>query len=198
MKQALIIFVRKPEFGKVKTRLAATVGNEKALEIYKTLLQHTHTVAEQVKADKFVFYHQQTEENDIWSKDGFTKKLQSDADLGKKMSDAFSEVFNAGFGQAVIIGSDCLQLQAQVIEDAFAILRYKDLVIGPANDGGYYLLGMKKMHEFIFRNKDWSTDSVLKQTFEDIARHQLSVGLLPQLIDVDTEEDWLLSKPIVS
>lgn len=198
MKQALIIFVRKPELGKVKTRLAATVGNEKALEIYKTLLQHTHTVAEQVEADKFVFYHQQTEENDIWSKDGFTKKLQSNADLGKKMSDAFSEVFNAGFGQAVIIGSDCLQLQAQVIEDAFAILQYKDLVIGPANDGGYYLLGMKKMHEFIFRNKDWSTDSVLKQTFEDIARHQLSVGLLPELIDIDTEEDWLLSKPIVS
>ena len=114
------------------------------------------------------------------------------------MSDAFSEVFNAGFGQAVIIGSDCLQLQAQVFEDAFAILQYKDLVIGPANDGGYYLLGMKKMHEFIFRNKDWSTDSVLKQTFEDIARHQLSVGLLPELIDIDTEEDWLLSKPIVS
>lgn len=198
MKQALIIFVRKPELGKVKTRLAATVGNEKALEIYKTLLQHTHTVAEQVEADKFVFYHQQTEENDIWSKDGFTKKLQSNADLGKKMSDAFSEVFNAGFGQAVIIGSDCLQLQAQVIEDAFAILQYKDLVIGPANDGGYYLLGMKKMHEFIFRNKDWSTDSVLKQTFEDVARHQLSVGLLPELIDIDTEEDWLLSKPIVS
>ncbi len=198
MRQALIIFVRKPELGKVKTRLAATVGNAKALEIYKDLLLHTHAVAEQVKVDKFIYYHQHTEANDIWSKEGFTKKLQGNGELGKKMNDAFSELFNAGYEQIVIIGSDCLQLQTQIIEDSFTMLGEKDLVIGPANDGGYYLLGMNKMQHFIFENKEWSTESVFKQTLEDAEQHNLSVGLLAELIDVDTEVDWLLSKPIVS
>lgn len=198
MKQALIIFVRKPELGKVKTRLAATVGDEKALEIYNVLLQHTKSVAGPVQAHKFVYYHEQTETIDIWNSDGFIKKLQTDAALGKKMNDAFSELFNAGYQKVIIIGSDCLQLQTDIINDAFIILQHKDMVIGPANDGGYYLLGMTQMLDIIFENKTWSTPSLLEETLADAVQHDLSVGLLPELIDVDTEEDWLLSQNIRS
>ena len=194
MKKALIIFVRKPELGKVKTRLAAAVGNEKALAIYKELLQHTFTIASQVKADKFVFYHEEIVQHDMWNATGFHKKLQASAGLGHKMKAAFQELFNSGYTDVLIVGSDCLELSSQIIEGAFKMLELNDTVIGPAKDGGYYLLGMCTMHQFIFENKAWSTSSVFDQTMADLQQHQLTVGLLPQLTDVDTAEDWLQSK----
>lgn len=110
------------------------------------------------------------------------------------MKAAFQEVFSAGYKNILIIGSDCLQLNLKIIEDAFIMLKEKDTVVGPAKDGGYYLLGMNSMQNFIFENKEWSTSSVFSDTIYDIEQHQLSVGLLPQLLDVDTEEDWLQSK----
>lgn len=194
MKQALIIFVRKPEMGKVKTRLAADVGDEKALAIYKHLLQHTFNVCNQVNADKFVFYHEAIVEHDIWNAAGFSKKLQAAADLGEKMKIAFQELFSNGYKEVIIIGSDCLQLSSQIIEEAFSLLKIKDTVIGPAKDGGYYLLGMRTMHKFIFDNKKWSTGSVCSKTIAELEQRRLSVGLLPELTDVDTEEDWLQSE----
>ncbi len=194
MKEAIIIFVRNPELGKVKTRLAATVGNDKALAIYKELLQHTFSTVKNVKADKFVFYHEVITDNDIWSEMGFIKKIQQNVELGEKMKAAFQEVFSADYKNVLIIGSDCLQLNSKIIEDAFTMLKEKDTVIGPAKDGGYYLLGMSIMHNFIFENKEWSTSSVFSDTIHDIEQHQLSVGFLPELLDVDSEEDWLQSK----
>ena len=194
MKNALIIFVRKPELGKVKTRLAATVGHEKALDIYKELLLHTFTVAQSVNADKHVFYHGEIQENDCWNAEGFTKHLQVDADLGGKMRHAFETVFALNYERYVIIGSDCLQLTAGIIEDAFASLDQRDTVIGPARDGGYYLLGMRQMYPFLFENIEWSTAHVFAATMACLERHALKPGLLPALIDVDTEADWLASK----
>jgi hypothetical protein len=94
----------------------------------------------------------------------------------------------------LIIGSDCLELSRELIEKGFNMLKLKDIVIGPAKDGGYYLLGMHTMHEFIFENKDWSTASVCSQTLAEVEQHHLSTGLLQELRDVDTEEDWLQSK----
>lgn len=194
MKQALIIFVRNPVLGKVKTRLAATIGDKKALDIYKELLQHTFNICSQVNADKFVFYHEEIMEDDIWNAAGFYKKLQAPADLGGKMKAAFLELFNAGYKKVIIIGSDCMQLTPAIIESGYSMLQEKDTVIGPATDGGYYLLGLCIMHEFIFENKKWSTASVFSQTLAELKQHHLSTGLLPELTDVDTEKDWLKSK----
>lgn len=196
MKQALIIFVRNPELGKVKTRLAADVGDENALNIYKQLLQHTFNVSSQVNAVKFVFYHEKIVQHDMWNAPGFYKKLQSPDNLGNKMKAAFQELFNAGYKTVIIIGSDCLQLTPAIIEGGFSMLQEKDTVIGPAKDGGYYLLGMRMMHEFIFDNKAWSTASVFSETLSELKNHQLSTGLLQELTDVDTKEDWLLTKSI--
>ena len=194
MKEAIIIFVRNPELGKVKTRVAATVGDETALDIYKQLLFHTMQVADKNGADKFVFYHEQIEPDDIWNKKGFHKKLQSGSNLGEKMKNAFSFVFSEGYNKVIIIGSDCLQLTTAILNEAFAGLEQKDTVIGPARDGGYYLLGMKKMLPFLFENKAWSTATVYGNTLQDMQSHHLSTSLLPLLTDVDTEADWVESK----
>ena len=197
MKDAVIIFVRNPELGKVKTRLAATVGDEEALNIYALLLNHTMQEADKVAADKFVFYHQQITADDIWNGNGFYKKLQTGENLGDKMKAAFDEIFKASYTKIMIIGSDCLQLNSTIINAGFELLDKHDTVIGPAKDGGYYLLGMKKNYEFLFDNKTWSTESVFDESMKDMQQHHLSTGLLPLLTDVDTEADWIESKKLL-
>ncbi|MEO7045926.1 MAG: TIGR04282 family arsenosugar biosynthesis glycosyltransferase [Ferruginibacter sp.] len=194
MKTALIIFVRKPELGKVKTRLAATLGDNTAHEIYKELLQHTHNIALKTTADRFVFYYNQIDTDDIWNQNNFIKKLQADADLGTKMNDAFAQIFGEGYERVVIIGSDCFELTAEIISNAFKQLNKNDVVIGPANDGGYYLLGMKKLHPQLFENKQWSTADVYQQTIADFEKQHIKYHALVTLRDVDTEEDWLATK----
>ena len=192
--KALIIFVRKPELGKVKTRLAATLGNEKALAVYVELIQHTRAIAVPANADKFIFYADSIEENDIWDEPGFTKKLQANDDLGGKMKDAFALLFKQGYEHVVIIGSDCFELSTVIIDEAFNMLKQKEVVIGPADDGGYYLLGMKTLLPFIFENKHWSTEHVFQQTISDLQKENTSFAELITLTDVDTEEDWMKTK----
>jgi uncharacterized protein len=189
MKKGLIIFVRHPELGKVKTRLAASIGNEATLIIYKKLLQHTFDISHAVDADKHVFYSETIIENDLWSGERFFKHLQEKVDLGNRMKTAFEKVFKKGYERVCIIGSDCYELSAQIIEDAFQRLDETDLVIGPAKDGGYYLLAMKDDVKDVFQNIEWSTEKVLKQTIEVIQKKGYSYSLLPQLSDVDTIED---------
>lgn len=190
----MIIFVRNPELGKVKTRLAATVGDEKALEIYQSLLTYTQTLTAAVNAEKFVFYFNEIAETDIWSAQGFTKKLQSGGDLGDKMKAAFDMLFQQKNNKVVIIGSDCFELTNAIIDAAFAALNKYDVVIGPATDGGYYLLGMQNYFPFIFDHKKWSTGNVFKETIEDVEKHKISYAILDCLTDVDIEEDWIKTR----
>ena len=197
MKDAVIIFVRNPELGKVKTRLAATVGDEQALDIYCHLLNHTMEQASEVAADKFVYYHQHIKADDIWNGDGFYKKLQVGESLGDKMKAAFDEILKLGYKKVLIIGSDCLQLNSTIINTGFEFLDEHDTVIGPAKDGGYYLLGMKKNYGFLFDNKTWSTEGVFDESIKDMQQHHLSTGLLPLLTDIDTEADWIESKKLL-
>ena len=186
-KKALIIFVRNPELGKCKTRLAKTIGDENALEVYKHLLNHTASISKDIKADRYVFYSDMIIEDDMWDINSFRKKLQKGDDLGERMRDAFSELLQIGYEKVVIIGSDLLDLDAELVNTAFAQLDFNDVVIGPATDGGYYLLGMKKLYHQIFENKKWSTSSILKDTLNDLQNSK--VLLLKELNDIDTFED---------
>ncbi len=186
-KKALIIFTRNPELGKCKTRLAKSIGDENALEIYKYLLNHTASISKGVKADRYVFYSEIIKKEDLWDTDFFRKKLQKGDDLGQRMSNAFAELLEIGYEKVIIIGSDLLDLEAQLVNDAFDQLDFNDVVIGPAKDGGYYLLGMKNLHHRIFENKDWGTDTVLSKTLEDLQNSK--VDLLKELNDIDTFED---------
>lgn len=194
-KQALIIFVRKPEKGKVKTRLAATLGEEAALFIYQKLLQHTVEITEAVAADKLVFYAGEIERDDRWQRKNYLKQQQADGNLGKRMKAAFEAAFALGYKKVCIVGSDCFELTSAIIEQAFQSLKDKDLVIGPAKDGGYYLLGMKRLYSTLFINKNWSTATVFADTMDDAKGRGLSYKKLPQLTDVDEAKDvpkeWL-------
>lgn len=186
-KNALIIFTRNPELGKCKTRLAKTIGDEAALEIYKHLLKHTASVSETVNADKFVFYSENIKKEDIWNDSCFKKKLQNGNNLGERMENAFAELLNLGYQKVVIIGSDLLDLDSALIDDAFNQLNHFEYVIGPAKDGGYYLLGMKTLNSNLFKNKHWGTESVLNDTLTNL--QQSTVHLLKELNDIDTFED---------
>lgn len=186
--EALLIFVRRPQLGKVKTRLAAAIGEEAALAVYKKLLAHTQTITSVLTCDKFVFYAEEIEDDDIWNK-GYCKQMQANAGLGERMKAAFSLVFQKGYERVCIIGSDCFELTARLIRHAFDLLLEKELVIGPAADGGYYLLGMKNSLKDVFDGVAWSTDKVLLQTEEKIKEQNLLYALLPVLTDVDTVDD---------
>ncbi len=189
MKAGLIIFIRNPIAAKVKTRLAKTLGDEKALIIYHQLLAHTHQVTRELSCDKFLYYSDWAEQNDKWENDRFQKKVQRSGDLGERMANAFLELFNEGYEKLLIIGSDCLELNEPVIRDAFDSLDNNEVVIGPSSDGGYYLLGMTAYFPDLFLNKKWGSPSVLKDTLQDLTTANTRVGKLVTLNDVDEEKD---------
>jgi rSAM/selenodomain-associated transferase 1 len=184
-----MIFVKNAQIGKVKTRLAASIGDEAALDIYIKLLKHTAAVAQKTDADKAVFYSSFIEENDEFNPYDFYKYLQSGEDLGKKMANAFIKAFARKYENVIIIGSDCLDLDENILQEAFIKLEHYDVVIGPALDGGYYLLGMKKYHPSFFENKQWSTNNVCIDTILDCKNHHLKYFLLKAISDVDVESD---------
>jgi uncharacterized protein len=189
LKNLLILFYRNPELGKVKTRLAKTLGDEKALAIYLRLAAHTREITQDLPYNKVVYYSHFADTEDAWANFIFQKKVQQGNDLGEKMQNAFAEGFKNGYTSICIIGTDCLELTSKIIKQAFDQLETHDTVIGPAKDGGYYLLGMKKLIPELFQNKNWSTDTVAKDTINDFKRLELSFAQLPALTDVDEEKD---------
>lgn len=184
---ALIIFVKNPELGKVKTRLAKTIGHKAALDIYKKLITYTQKETTGAHADLIIYYSAHMDKGDEWR--NVQRKLQTAGDLGLRMSKAFEVELNQ-YKKVCIIGTDCAELTASHINEAFVMLDGNDFVLGPANDGGYYLLGMKQFEASIFENVVWSTDRVLKQTIDQIGIVKGTFQLLPELIDVDTIDDW--------
>lgn len=185
----LIIFYRNPEIGKVKTRLAATVGDEKALAIYLKLSAHTRDVALQTNCDRVIYYSNHVNTEDNWSNNSFSKQVQVGNDLGNRMCHAFEKAFQDGYAQMCIIGTDCLELTSEILSAAFDKLKTHDAVIGPARDGGYYLLGMNQLYPKLFIDKEWSTDTVAARTIVDFENLKLTYYQLPILTDVDEEKD---------
>lgn len=186
-KNLIITFTRNPELGKVKTRLAKSIGNPSALAIYKKLLEHTESVLKPLTCDKAVYYSVKIRDNDIWDNTIYQKHQQNGNDLGERMANAFKHGFDSNYQKIVIIGSDLYDLKTAQINQAFEALENNDVVLGPAEDGGYYLLGMKQLHAKLFQNKNWGTSSVLKETLDNL--EQESVFLLDTLNDIDVYSD---------
>lgn len=186
-KNLIIIFTRNPELGKVKTRLAKTIGDASALHIYSYLLEHTEKTIRNIDSDKAVYYSEEIYKEDIWDNATYLKYLQKGEDLGERMLHAFQNAFNNNYEKVIIVGSDLFDLKEKHIEEAFQKLNKRDIVIGPAKDGGYYLLGMKTLKEAVFKDKKWSTASVFKDTLKDL--YKLKVHQLEVLNDIDTFED---------
>ncbi|MBK6391116.1 MAG: TIGR04282 family arsenosugar biosynthesis glycosyltransferase [Saprospiraceae bacterium] len=193
MEQALIIFIKNPVLGKVKTRLAASIGDVAALEIYKNLLDHTRIVTLGVDdTTRLLFYSDKVERHDLWPEKKFSKNLQTGADLGERMLNAFR--LTPEYEKILIIGSDCPGITNDIIEQAYTALDFHDVVIGPSHDGGYYLLGMNTLIPELFQHIPWSTDQVLLETIKVLQHKRLLYKLLPTLRDVDTIEDWEAEK----
>lgn len=189
MQDALIIMIKNPVKGKVKTRLAATIGDDAALSVYQKLLQHTRTITDGVQADVFVFYSDVIDRNDLFTAGKYKKYAQCSGDLGVRMDYAFSIPFKNEYKRVVMIGADCYALTKEHINRAFTALDNNDFVIGPADDGGYYLIGMKKWNRWILENKNWSTHTLLEETKSDILNRNGTMQILDTLSDIDTIED---------
>ena len=185
----LIVFVKNPVLGKVKSRLAKSIGREKALFVYKRLLWKTREIVLNVKCDKLICYSDFIEEKDIWDNEIFWKGVQRGADLGERMFNSIQMAADNRYEKICLIGSDNLELSSKILVDAFESLEKFDFVIGPAKDGGYYLIGMKQPNKNIFKDKAWGTNLVLEQTIRNIDDLGLKVNLLPELNDIDEIDD---------
>jgi len=190
---ALLIFMRTPQPGKVKTRLARSLGNEKAAEFYRLCTDATLKEIGQLsqEVDKYVSF---TEPSDKYEMKrltglGFKVAVQEGESLGQRLCNAFSRVLENGAQRVVIVASDVPDLSARIMTDAISSLDNSDVVIGPCYDGGYYLIGMKELHEELFHGISWGTERVYQQTLDAAKKNGLTVNQLPILMDIDTEAD---------
>jgi len=190
-KNLIIVFVKNAVLGKVKTRLAKTIGNKKALAVYEQLLGVTEKAVNQVGVYKYIYFSEEIEQEN-WR--GTDKFVQKGGDLGEKMENAFNNGFENGFEKIILIGSDLPDLSADIIWQGFRELDSNEFVLGPAEDGGYYLIGMNKPKYCVFKNKNWSTESLLKQTLSELTDKRIKYSLLETLNDIDTFEDLKTSK----
>ena len=184
----LIIFVKNPIPGQVKTRIARTVGDAKAVDVYTHLLRYTQQLIESFLGQRVVYYGDFINPDDGWN--AYDKQLQTSGDLGERMANAFQEQFAAGADKVVIIGSDCLAITPDHLTRAFRALDTADIVIGPATDGGYYLLGMKQVHPFLFQGMPWSQPELRQLTELAILQHGFTFAPLETLTDIDEWSDY--------
>jgi len=187
---AIIVFLRVPEIGKVKTRLAATVGDVEGLKIYRHLLKITLDNTLKTGLPNYLYFYPYIDQHLSHSHPLIRARTQEGDDLGEKMFNAFNEVLGT-YDRVIIVGTDCPYLSIEVIQDAMAALEEHDIVLGPATDGGYYLIGLKRNEKQLFENIVWSTDQVLKDTIAVIDRLDKTYYLLPELGDIDIEADWI-------
>ncbi|MEI6653120.1 MAG: TIGR04282 family arsenosugar biosynthesis glycosyltransferase [Chlorobiaceae bacterium] len=185
----LIILSKNPEAGMVKTRLAHTIGDKKALEIYETLRQHTARVADKVHAERQVFFSRFIPSFDLFLTSNFSVRLQEGDDLGERMLHAIKSGFESGFHHVMLIGTDCYELNPAILEEAFSVLERADAVIGPATDGGFYLIGMNRVMPELFLDRKWSTPDVLGKTIAILKQLDTPYELLVELPDIDTFDD---------
>jgi len=191
--KGLIIFAREPLSGRVKTRLAATIGNLAATELYKSMLREVlKRCGELADVYTVVFWDCEAASLPFLAERyGCRSRCQSPGDLGERMQAAFDEMFADGCKVCCIIGSDAPDLPVSYIQEAFDLLTVQqtDAVFGPSHDGGYYLLGLSRLLPELFRDIDWSTPLVLQQSLAAAERAGIKRALLPEWYDIDTEDD---------
>jgi len=191
--KAILVFQKNLIAGRTKTRLAATIGNEKALLVYKQLILITTNVLINLPFDKLIYYSEfiplDIEDKEIETTAKTLVLVQYGNDLGARMLNSFSDQFKMGYSRLIIIGTDCPDLNSELLLNAFNALESHDIVIGPAADGGYYLLGMSKLYPELFEGVEWSTSEVYGQTLYIISKLGLSFSLMPVLRDLDNEDD---------
>lgn len=194
MKEALIIFTRVPIKGKTKTRLEGFLSQEECKDIHISFLKDIKREFEDFNKDIFIFYTPEGNEGiltDIF-KDIGEYHVQEGENLGEKMLNSIKYVLENGYDSCVLIGTDVPEVKKEYIEDAFNLLRKKDVVLGPTEDMGYYLIGMKKPHEEIFTNQKYGSGDVLSNTLKKVKRCNLTYSLVKTCLDIDDKSDFLV------
>jgi rSAM/selenodomain-associated transferase 1 len=191
-REQLIIFVKAPRRGTVKTRLARAIGQDRALAAYREMTARLLGGLANLPYVELRFTPDDAEsEMQPWARTGWRCMRQGNGQLGRRLALAFDEAFSRGARRVVIIGSDCPDVAPSDIQLAWTALKTRDLVIGPALDGGYWLIGLGRQCETLFRGIAWSTGGVLRQTMDRARLAGLKTKLLRRLGDIDTEKDWL-------
>ncbi|MCA6078048.1 TIGR04282 family arsenosugar biosynthesis glycosyltransferase [Fulvivirga sedimenti] len=187
--QVLIVFLKNPELGKVKTRIAKAFGDEVALAIYLRLLSKLRETLSGIDYDVHLYYSSFVDSEDEWNIQNISRFAQMGDDLGSRMQHAFENSFKAGYKKAVLVGSDIPDLSTEILNEAFLKLKDHDVVIGPAKDGGYYLIGMTRFHPQVLNLDHWSHSRVFHVTMDKIQGLGLSVSQTRLLKDLDEAED---------
>jgi rSAM/selenodomain-associated transferase 1 len=188
---ALVIFVKNARRGHVKTRLASSLGDDKALAIYLALCERVRNVCLGFPGKCYVYYSEYLpSEPDLWEDDFFIKRKQHPViDLGLRMKAAFNELLPI-HSSVILIGTDIPHLSIDILKESILLLKNTDVILGPSDDGGYYLIGMKKPNDYLFQNMTWSVDTVLSDSIQRIDKKNKTYNLLKTLPDIDTAEDW--------
>lgn len=196
LENVLIIFVKYPKPGSVKTRLAKQIGKENAALLYRLFVKTILSATEDKGFARLIFYAPRGKRNEIkdWIGPDSIIYPQMGDGLGERLSNAFRLAFKKGAKRVVVIGSDSPAIDRKVIRRAFRELEKKDCVIGPALDGGYYLLGLSSFCEELFCGIDWSTEKVFQQTLDKIGNSKMKVSILEENFDVDEVEDLIAFK----
>lgn len=186
----LMVFIKYPEPGKVKTRLAIDIGYEEATQFYKEMAEYVLRTTKSQKYMQKIYFSPKEKKDDIvdWLGE-MTFVPQSKGDLGTRLYSAFQREFDLGVNKVVVIGSDCPDCDAEIISTAFGILEQKDAVLGPSNDGGYYLLGLRINDKRIFEKIDWGSSTVYEQTCRKLDILHYDYELLETKRDIDTLDD---------
>jgi len=193
IRQCVLILVKAPERGRVKTRLAVSIGQDGAVDLYRRFVEDLLTMLDTLGVEVACCYQPAGAEATLLQWLGCHRRLvpQRGVDLGQRMQNAFRYVFEKGMSRAVLIGSDSPDLAPGIIEQALDALQTRDAVIGPSSDGGYYLLGFtaERFLSEVFEDICWSTDCVCDQTLRVLDRYERDVFVLPQWHDIDTRSD---------
>jgi rSAM/selenodomain-associated transferase 1 len=191
--EVLAVFVKAPTLGRVKTRLAAETGAARAAELYRVLGHGIVSACVSPRYDTVVWFTPVEARRRVrqWLHGlGVAAfRPQAQGALGARMAATFLRHFGEGARRVVLIGSDCPGVDSSLVSAALAQLDEHDLVIGPAHDGGYYLIGLPRAVPELFRGIAWSTGTVFNQTLAHAGRLGLRPALLPPLRDVDTASD---------
>ncbi|MBS0660385.1 MAG: TIGR04282 family arsenosugar biosynthesis glycosyltransferase [Verrucomicrobia bacterium] len=199
----LLLFVKRPRPGEVKTRLAADLGPEAAADAYRRLTAAVLRALPREIPLRICFAPDEAQaEVETWLSPSLAQPAtyhpQGGGDLGVRLAGAFAAAFEAGAERVVVLGSDCIDLTADLLRGAFAALQEVDAVLGPSPDGGYYLLGLRRPSPRVFAGIAWSTERVAAQTLERLAELGWSHRLLPARTDVDTLAEWREVEPRLS
>ena len=192
-RNSLVIFARAPRPGHVKTRIAAQLGAMAAVEIYRSLAEQTIAMARMGTGYGVTIEYSPRDSESLmrdWLGGSLSLRPQCDGDLGARMAAAIDEEFARGAQRVVLIGTDCPGLTFSLIESAFVSLEQTDVVLGPATDGGYYLVGVARPYPEIFQDVPWSSPTTLCVTLDRARERKLRVSLLDELADIDTADDW--------